>query len=382
VSIQVTIVGSTTNDLEEACRTSGIRSAAAPVSELLRFAQPGFPTPRVVVLDLRQQTSLPPAVALMKSEHPSTGVVIVAGTLDPVVMLEAMRAGVTEWVAEPVKPADLTAAIHRVAGIAPVAAGGDLFVVLGAKGGVGTTTLAVNLATTLAADAKGGTLLVDVHPSGGDAALFLGAEPRFTLRDALNNTHRLDEAYFKGIVVKTASGPDLLAAPDHGMAATVEPGKLRAVLDAAKRAYRYVVADVEHTDVSIEETLDLASRIVVVVTQELPAVRAGARTAALLKKRYGKERVEIVLNRYDRSSEIPAEELERTFTAPLVHRFPSNYRLAIDALNKGRPIVVDNHNKLAASFTAHARSLSGATARTSAPADRPAGLLSKLTGRR
>jgi pilus assembly protein CpaE len=241
--------------------------------------------------------------------------------------------------------------------------------------------VAVNLATTLASDVKGSTLLIDLHPAGGDAALFLGAEPKFSLIDALKNTHRLDAAYFKGIVVKTASGPDLLASPDRGAATAVDPRQLHAVVEKAMRCYRYVVVDVGRAEASIDETLDLASRIIVVATQELAAVRGGARTAAQLRARYGSERIDVVLNRYDRESDIPTEDLERAFKTRIAHRFPGNYRLAIEALNKGRPLVVDNHNKLASSFAAHARSLCGA-AQTNAPAERPAGLLSKLTGRR
>lgn len=378
--IDVTIVGSSTSELEETCRAGGIRSSSVAVAELLRFAQPGAKAPRLLVLDMRQRTSLPPAIALLKNEHPSTGVVIVAGQLDPKVMLEAMRAGVSEWVTDPVMPGDLATAIQRVAGIAPATAAADLFVVVGAKGGVGTTTVAVNLATTLASDVKANTLLIDLHPAGGDAALFLGAEPKFSLIDALKNTHRLDAAYFKGIVVKTAAGPDLLASPEHGAPSPVDSGQLHAVVETAMRCYRYVVIDVGRAEASIGETLDLASRIIVVATQELAAVRGGARTAAHLRARYGNDRVDVVLNRYDREADILTEDLERAFKTRIPHRFPGNYRLALEALNKGRPLVVDNHNKLASSFAAHARSLSGA-AQTHAPA-RPAGLLSKLTGRR
>ncbi len=380
MSIDVTIVGSSTSELEDTCRAGGIRSSSVALSDLLHFAQPGAKAPRVIVLDMRQRTSLPPAIALLKSEHPSTGVVIVAGQLDPKVMLEAMRAGVSEWVTDPVMPGDLATAVQRVAGTAPATAAGDLFVVVGAKGGVGTTTVAVNLATALASDAKAKTLLIDLHPAGGDAALFLGAEPKFSLIDALKNTHRLDAAYFKGIVVKTAAGPDLLASPDHGAPAAVDPGQLHAVVEMAMRCYRYVVVDVGRAEASIDKTLDLASRIIVVATQELAAVRGGARTVAQLRARYGNERIDVVLNRYNREADIPTEDLERAFKTRIPHRFPGNYRLAIEALNKGRPLVADNHNKLASSFAAHARSLCGA-AQTHAPA-RPAGLLSKLTGRR
>jgi pilus assembly protein CpaE len=381
VSTEVTIVGSTTNELEEVLRSNGVRAASVAVTELLHLAQPGSKPPKVIVLDMRGRGGFPPAIALLKVEHPTTGIVIVAGTQDPALMLEAIRAGVNEWVTEPLKPADLIAAVRRITGHAPAAARGNLFVVLGAKGGVGATTIAVNLASTLALTAKGSTLLVDLHPSGGDAALFLGAEPKFSVFDALENTHRLDQAFFKGIVVNTSSGVDLLAAPERAAPTAIEPRRLHAVIEFAVRSYRYVVIDGSRSDRLVEETFDLASHLVIVATQELAAIRHGARIAADLRHRYGADRVQVVLNRYDSGADISSEDLERAFKSRIVHRFPSNYRLAIDALNKGRPLVVDNHTKLAGSFAAHARALAGVVKREAAP-ERSGGFLGKLTGRR
>ena len=71
-----------------------------------------------------------------------------------------------------------------------------VFAVIGAKGGVGATTIAVNLAEAMARSA-GDALLMDLHVCTGDAAVFLGADPRFTILDALENIQRLDEAFPK-----------------------------------------------------------------------------------------------------------------------------------------------------------------------------------------
>ena len=78
-----------------------------------------------------------------------------------------------------------------------------MFAFIGAKGGVGTTTAAVNVATALAG--MGTTLLIDFHLAGGDAALYLGADSHFWVLDALENTHRLDAAYFRGLVSRMRS---------------------------------------------------------------------------------------------------------------------------------------------------------------------------------
>ena len=382
MSIDVAIIGSTTKELEELLQSGAIRTTSAPATELLRLAQPGSKPPRILVVDIRQKPELPASIGLIRREHPSVGVVIVAPKADPTQMLAAMRAGVTEWLVEPFAQRDLLAAIDRVAGTAPARRVGEVFAVVGAKGGVGTTTLAVNIATTLSSVSKGSTLLVDLHPHGGDAALFLGATPTFTLADALENTHRLDQAFLKGLVAKTQNGLDLLASADRIVAAApADARRIRAVVEFAAHTYRFVVLDMPRSDAAVDEALALASSITVVATQELAAIRSAARLAGALRQKFGPDRVRIVINRYDRAAEIDQDDLERAVGGRIGHKFPSNYRLAIDALNKGRPLVADNHNKLASSFAAYARSLSSMTADT-ATADRSAGLLSRLTGRR
>jgi pilus assembly protein CpaE len=363
---------------EERLKELGWRHTTIAAAALPRLAQSSADLPDILLVDVREHRSLIADLQAIRSRHPRIAVVIIAN-LDATLMLEAMRAGLTECIPAPIEGKVLDAALKRVSA-SPSTTKGELIAVIGAKGGVGTTTVAVNTATTLASIAKRRTLLIDLHPGGGDAAVFLGIEPGFSLLDALGNTHRLDEAFLKGLVSTTPSGLDLLAAPDRGNTTPVDPRRIRSVVEFATKCYRFVVLDVARLEPAVEETLGLASHIVVVATQELTAIRSASRMTAMLRERHG-DCVQVVLNRYDRSADIPSEDLERVVGGHLSHRFPSNYRLAIDALNKGRPLVIDNHNKLAASFAAYARSLSGA-AKPEAPVEPPSGLLSRLTGRR
>lgn len=388
MSIEVVIIGSATKQIEELLRPGYKQVSAGPTSDLLRLAQPGSKCPRVVVLDVRSRHEVPSALSILKKEHPASGVVIVADKLDPALMLEAMRAGVTEWVVDPVKQSELIAAVERAGGNATHAIG-EVFAVVGAKGGVGATTIAVNVATSLSSVPGTRTLLIDLHPACGDAALFLGVDPNFSMIDALDNTHRLDEAFLKGIVVKTSAGPDLLASPDRAFPTPIDPKKIRAVLEFASCAYHYVVLDVPRAEASYDEALSLAGSITVVATQELSAIRSASRMAAAFRQRHGAGKIHIVVNRYDHAAEIGSDDLERAVGGRIGHKFPSNYRLAIDALNKGRPIVVDNHNKLASSITSYARSLTNTGRKDAATpgrkdtstVDRSTGLFGRLTGR-
>ena len=104
--------------------------------------------------------------------------------------------------------------------------------------------------------------------------------------------------------------------------------------------------------------------------------------AATLRQRYGRERVQVVVSRYDTVAEIGHDDIERATGGPIRHLFPSNYRLAVDALNKGRPVVVENHNKLAASYVGFARALAGVAKAPQRDPAKASGLLGRLTGRR
>ncbi len=204
--MNITLVGTADRQLEELLRSQTTRIRSVPVADLLALAQPSASQPDVVILDVRESNTLPPTLATLKRQHPTTGVVIVAARMDPSLMLEAMRAGVNEWLAEPLNVPELTAAIERVSSARPASVHGQVFAFIGAKGGVGTTTIAVNVATALAqAMDDERTLLMDLHLSYGDAAVFLGAEPRFSVADAMENTHRLDEAFFQNVVVQSKS---------------------------------------------------------------------------------------------------------------------------------------------------------------------------------
>ncbi len=85
----------------------------------------------------------------------------------------------------------------RLVGQRTSAPAGPVFAFVGAKGGVGTTTMAVNVATNLAKLSPAGALMVDLHLVYGDAAVYLGAETRFSILDALENLHRFDQAFFR-----------------------------------------------------------------------------------------------------------------------------------------------------------------------------------------
>jgi pilus assembly protein CpaE len=152
---------------------------------------------------------------------------------------------------------------------------------------------------------------------------------------------------------------DLLASSDRLTSTPLEVRRIKTLIEFAARHYRYVVLDVPRSDPAALEGIESASRIVLVMNQELATVRSASRMASALRHRFGKDKLTIVLSRADRLAEIGHEDIERALGAPIRYTFPSDYRRALHALNRGRPMMLENHNELSASFLKFARSLAG-----------------------
>jgi pilus assembly protein CpaE len=380
VPIAVTLVGSDDRDLLMGLRERGFRATPVALADLETAHPLGSKGPDAFVFDARTLSRLPREIGQAKRQFPTTGVVIVARALEPTEMLEAMRMGVNEWVAEPLRLDELDAAIHRVARAVAKPMMGRTLAVLGAKGGVGSTTVAVNLATALRAATGEATLLMDLHLAHGDAAVFFGVEPRFSVLDAIENIHRLDETYFKGLVTPTKAGPDLLGSSNRAIQGSVEAMRVRSLIEFATTAYRYVVLDCPRADATMVEAIDAAATIVVVANQELTTLRGASRIASNLRLRCGPDRVKLAISRFDPHSDISQSDVERVLGGPVKYVFPSDYRTAVAALNRGEPLMVPRQTRLAEAFDEFARDVVGIPAKPKEPAK--AGLFGRLGGRR
>ena len=352
----VGIIGGQGAQLEALVKAGGMRPIILNGDQLVTPGKP-FAAPDVILVDVREDRALLALTAAIKRRHPSMGVAIVAAALDGELMLEAMRAGVTECVTEPLTQGSIEAAIARVMGGLAAPVEGRVFAFIGAKGGVGSSTIAVNTAEAFARTA-GSALLIDLH-ADGDAAVFLGVEPRFTVVEALENTHRLDEAFFRGLVAHTRSGLDLLASSPDIARGHVDRQRIRSVIEFATRYYRTVVLDVPRGDTALLDALDVASKIFVVVNHELPTIRRAYRLLVTLRSRYESDRIELLVNRSDKQAEISLTDIEKAVNARVKHAFPSDYKQATDAVNKGEPFAKSAQGRLAGSFHAFVRVLSG-----------------------
>jgi pilus assembly protein CpaE len=379
--MNVSVLPSTDRQFIELVRACGVHATPLSADGLATLAQPAARQPDVLIVDQRDRGAIPAEIAVIKRLHPSTGVLMALSSLDGAILLEAMRAGVNECVAEPLTRDELYSALQRIAAQRPAPKHGEVFAVIGAKGGIGTTTVAVNVAAILSKLRPSSALLMDLHMTYGDASIFLGAEPRFSIVDALEHMDRMDGTFLRSLVTQTKSGLHLLPSSERAVSVPFDAARIQTLVGLASREFAYVILDVPRTDPTVLDSLESADTIIVVANQDVATVRSAGRLATTLEQRYGKDRVSVVITRFDASSEIGQPQVERVVGRPVSSVFPNNYPVAIAALNNGRPLVLDNHTKLAASYTEFARQLSGIRAERTEP-NKPSGLLSFLGGRR
>ena len=172
--------------------------------------------------------------------------------------------------------------------------------------------------------------------------------------------------------MRTKEGLDVLASPERPSLRQPDGQQVRALLERVSTFYRNIVLDVSRTDFGILDSLDPLSVITLVVNQELPTVRRAAQVGAILRQRYGKDKVDAVVTRYDSRADIAQEDIERVVGLPVWAVMPSDYRKVIAAANAGRPLVSDNHSRLASAVQQFASKLAGTAAPGEAPAKKAA----------
>lgn len=358
MAIKIYVGASFDRYIELLLEKSGLQSTCINEHELRELAMPNAPQPDAIVLDVRNDSRIPDALVQHQRNHPHTPIVMVAPSIDPALMLEGIRVGVKEYVTEPLSRQELEAAIRNVVNKRPTPGTGPVYAFIGAKGGVGATTLAVNTAAAInqivearpLQEPGSSTVLIDLHVTYGDCAVFLGAEPKFSIADALENTHRFDDAFFKGIVARAPDRPPLLASSDRLMAVPLDARRVQALIEFASYRYDHVVLDVSRSDSVVLDALVPVTAFVVVVTQDLATVRSGRAIAGTLRQRYGKDRVQVVLNRRDAQAEITEEDVQDAIGEKIAFTFPSDYRAAVQAVNRGVPLVVEGEGKLPAAL--------------------------------
>ena len=366
----------TTTDLE--FRTSIIRllrSSGLPVGIMDDRHTTAAPAPDVAIVDIR--SSAPAAlvtVERLRAAWPAATFFAIATTAQPEQILQAMRAGANEFMAWPQGPEETAAleeafrsALRRAADKVEAAGGGGrhsrVLSFFGAKGGAGTTTLAVNSAIEIARLSNRPTLIVDLHQFLGEVALFLGVRPRFTLLDALDNLHRIDAEFLRELVARHKSGLDILAGSEQvDRPGAHDAAALEQLLQVLGRTYAFIILDAGSlTSGCADVAVYTADTIYLVANPDVPSIRNTQRMVdRMCQLGASKDRVRVILNRMSEQHLLAPTQIETALGQSIHQVFPSDYSTVSAALNSGVPLTLSNHSELAAQFSRFTREIVGA----------------------
>lgn len=356
-------------------------SIANRIRDVLKFGGQDCPAANVVSVEdaarrLGREASIELIIVAMPADRErglallpqlariAPGKILAAGsTADSKLVLGALRRGANDYVDSAELEIELEGAIRRLAASAAgPAEPGRLIAVLAPNGGSGSSTIAANIAVSLAKSHKS-VGLIDLKLESGDLAALLDLRPTFTLADLGRNAARLDRVMFERSLVKHASGVHLLAPPLHLVdIVQVKPSVVSQAIELSRSIFPYVVADLDHT-FREEQGLTLlqADIILVVFRLDFISLRNVRRTLEYLEKlEIPAEKIRLVVNRYGQSQEVPTAKAEEALGRKISHFVPEDAKAINRANNHGIPVVIDAPSaKVAKSVAQLAMSVNG-----------------------
>jgi pilus assembly protein CpaE len=268
---------------------------------------------------------------------------------DPGVLVQAIRTGAKEFFSQPIKEHEVRQALNnlkerreRIKHKEPVKTG-QIIETIGSKGGVGTTTVAVNLAVSLAEmQGSPSVALIDKTMGFGEVPLFLEIKPNYHLGEITKNISRLDATFLMNILSKHSSGVYVLPSPVtlNGYPKAT-PAVIEHLLSLMQRMFDFLVIDGGR---SLDETslrvLQMSDIVLLVSILSLPCL---SNTNNLLRSFQNlgypaKERIKVVANRYLKKSEISLKDLQGAIGKDIFWTIPNDYRTTLSAINQGKPL--------------------------------------------
>jgi pilus assembly protein CpaE len=291
-------------------------------------------------------------VRRLRNTAAQPSVFVLHAEASPGLILEALRAGAAEYLYPPLTDT-LRAALETLSGTrAKNAAGmsggpGKIFGFLSARGGCGATTFAVHVATDVARQLKRPSLLADFDFEAGLLRFLMKSKTVYSVRDALENLHRMDASYWKALVSTHANQIDLIPAPEE-VAAKQTPGpeQMTTLLRFIRSAYPLTIVDfgrsVSHA--ALDSLAELDS-LYLVTTFDLTDLDHAKETIAVLDERgLGRNRLKVLLNRAPERGMPDPRGVENFLGAPCAAVFTSDFMALYDAYSEGR--LLDTSTKL------------------------------------
>lgn len=279
----------------------------------------------------------------MTRMEPSIQVIALLAGNDSDLMLRCLRAGAADFLIQPFTGDQLEATLAKLARLQPsTEAGGKepakIYVVMPAKGACGATTIACNLAFQWKRLGAKRILLADLDPLTGTMSFLLKIKSSFSFLDALQRSHELDTDLW-GAMVTNVSGVDVLLAPELMVEGSADLHDPAPILEYARHAYDVVVVDTSgvYGDWNLNAAR-LANELLLVTTNELPALQAAQRALSYLDtNRIGRWKIRLLVNRYYRDVGLSREVIGTALHTEVFDILPSDYEAVQKSLMDGKP---------------------------------------------
>jgi pilus assembly protein CpaE len=284
---------------------------------------------------------------------------------EPALIVEAMRAGCSEYLSKPLSIEQVCEALNRlcgrVQGAREVRPAGKIMVFLGCRGGAGTTSLAVHVGSYLARLHSKKVLIVDQHQHLGHVALYLGQDsPSYDFYELVRNVARLDQTLLAGFVAHHSSGVDVLPGP------SILNGNIHVPLDAVEQSirflanvYEYVIVDcpLGLSDLNLV-TIEGCDELYLVTTPDVPALRDLSKYVDRLSQcNVSPSKLRVVVNRYSSDAAVTLEQIEKAIRQPVSITVPNSPSEVMRAMNTGTPVAPERKTEFALQIKKWASSL-------------------------
>jgi pilus assembly protein CpaE len=307
--------------------------------------------PDLLIFELSDEQDFEVIQSLIESDKAGEAF-LVSGESDASLILRAMRTGAREFFNHPFREEEIQDALVRFKKRITVQhktrkdtkkKTGSIINVMGGKGGTGTTTVAVNLAVSLAENKNLKVALIDMNLLFGEIPLFLSIESGYHWGEIIKNIARLDNTFLMNILSRDSSGIYVLPSPGRltGGNISATPQIMEQLLRIMKEMFDYVIIDGGQSmnDIALK-ILEMSESVLVVSILSIPCLSNTNRVLTTFRELgYPPlENVRVIINRYYKQSGISIEDAEKAIESRIFWKIPNDYKATVSAINQGKPL--------------------------------------------
>lgn len=324
--------------------------------------------PNIIIIDISEDTNESlAAISKITSALPDCKILVTSTAYTTENAIKILRAGAKEFLPKPLIKDSFLNTLNdfngQLSGTSKENKKCRVITTFSNKGGIGKTTIAVNLALELANMTKEKVALIDLNLHMGDVTTFLDVNPPFDISYITQNLSKVDEKFLMSSLEKyKETDLYILAEPPFlEQSKDIKPSQISRLIETLRETFSYVVIDTSSNfDERTIAALDSSDLILLVSIVNLPAIRNCQRCLSLFDRLgYEKEKTRVILNRYMENDEIRVEDVEDVLKQKVYWKIPNNYFTIMSSINKGMPVgSVNAESNVAQSYRGLAAMLS------------------------